>query len=195
MKRCFTESCLSITIYCSLVCCLLSSQVLAQERVITGSVKSVEDQSVVAGVNVVVKGTTVGTITDSQGSYSLTVPGQAEALIFTFIGMAPKEIEIGSQSVINVSMDTDIKQLSEIVVTAFGLEREKKALGYAVQEVKGEDIAKTPTSSVVNNLSGKVAGLQVATNAVPGGSPEFVLRGFSSVSGNNQPWLSWMAFP
>jgi TonB-linked SusC/RagA family outer membrane protein len=187
MKRCFTESCLSITIYCTLVCCLLSSQVLAQERVITGSVKSVEDQSVVAGVNVVVKGTTVGTITDAQGSYSLTVPGQAEALIFTFIGLAPKEIEIGNQSVINVSMDTDIKQLSEIVVTAFGLEREKKALGYAVQEVKGEDIAKTPTSSVVNNLSGKVAGLQVATNAVPGGSPEFVLRGFSSVSGNNQP--------
>ncbi|HYI76142.1 MAG TPA: TonB-dependent receptor plug domain-containing protein, partial [Chryseolinea sp.] len=187
MKRCFTRSCLSITIYCTIVCCLLTSHVVAQERVITGSVKSTEDQSVVAGVNVVVKGTTVGTITNAEGGYSLTVPGQAETLIFTFIGLAPKEIEIGSQSVINVSMETDIKQLSEIVVTAFGLEREKKALGYAVQEVKGEDIAKTPTSSVVNNLSGKVAGLQVATNAVPGGSPEFVLRGFSSVSGNNQP--------
>jgi TonB-linked SusC/RagA family outer membrane protein len=187
MKRCSTQFYLSITIFCTIVCCFQSPQVLAQERVISGIVKSVEDKSVVAGVNVVVKGTTIGTITDSQGSYSLTVPGEAETLIFTFIGLAPKEILIGSQSVIDVAMDTDIKQLSEIVVTAFGLEREKKALGYAVQEVKGEDISKTPTSSIVNNLSGKVAGLQVATNAVPGGSPEFVLRGFSSVSGNNQP--------
>lgn len=187
MKRCFTHSTHGIAILILIVCCFLSPQLLAQERVITGTVTSVEDKSQVAGVNVVVKGTAVGTITDAQGSYSLTVPQPAEALIFTFIGLAPKEILIGTQSVIDVYMETDVKQLSEIVVTAFGLEREKKALGYAVQEVKGEDISKTPTSSVVNNLSGKVAGLQVATNAVPGGSPEFVLRGFSSVSGNNQP--------
>lgn len=187
MKRCFTHFTLSIPIYLAVVCCLLATPLLAQERIVSGVVTSVEDKSVVAGVNVVVKGTTVGTITNSEGGYSLTVPPEAEALIFTFIGLAPKEILIGGQSVIDVSMETDIKQLSEIVVTAFGLEREKKALGYAVQEVKGEDISKTPTSSVVNNLSGKVAGLQVATNAVPGGSPEFVLRGFSSVSGNNQP--------
>ena len=189
MKRCSTQSCLGIAIYCTVACFLLSSHVLAQERVITGNVKSSEDQSVVAGVNVVVKGTTVGTITDGQGSYSLTVPDQAEALIFTFIGLSPKEIPIGNQSVIDVAMETDMKQLSEIVITAFGLERDKKALGYAVQEVKGEELARTPTSSVVNNLSGKVAGLQVSTNAVPGGSPEFVLRGFQSVSGNNQPLI------
>jgi TonB-linked SusC/RagA family outer membrane protein len=138
-------------------------------------------------VNIVVKGTTVGTISNADGGYSLTVPSEAEILIFTFIGLAPKEVTIGTQSVIDVAMDTDIKQLSELVVTAFGLEREKKALGYAVQEVKGEDLAKAPTSSVVNNMSGKVAGLQVSTNSIPGGSPEFVLRGFSSVGGNNQP--------
>ncbi|WP_276374466.1 SusC/RagA family TonB-linked outer membrane protein [Chryseolinea sp. H1M3-3] len=188
MKRISTPPILSSAfLICLAACFFLSASVLAQERVITGTVKSVEDQSVVAGVNIVVKGTTIGTISSGDGSYSLNVPEQAETLIFTFIGLAPKEVLIGNQSVIDVAMETDIKQLSELVVTAFGLEREKKALGYAVQEVKGEDIAKTPTSSVVNNLSGKVAGLQVATNAVPGGSPEFVLRGFSSVSGNNQP--------
>ncbi len=187
MKRCFTQSCLSIPIYCAVVCCLLSAQVLAQERVITGSVKSTEDKSVVAGVNIVVKGTTVGTITDGNGSYSITVPEAGETLIFTFIGMSPKEVLIGNQSVIDVDMETDIQQLSELVVTAFGLEREKKALGYAVQEVNGDEISRAPTSSVVNNLSGKVAGLQVSTNSIPGGSPEFVLRGFSSVGGNNQP--------
>ena len=131
MKRSFTRSYLSITIY-FVVCCLLSPQVLAQERVITGNVKSIEDKASVAGVNIVVKGTTVGTITDGSGNYSLNVPDAAETLIFTFIGMAPKEVLIGSQSTIDVDMETDIRQLSELVVTAFGLEREKKALGYAV---------------------------------------------------------------
>lgn len=188
MKRISTLSILrSAFPVCLAACFFLTASVLAQERVITGTVTSMEDQSFVAGVNIVVKGTTVGTITNSNGGYSLSVPEQAETLIFTFIGMAPKEVVIGNLAVIDVAMETDVQQLSELVVTAFGLERDKKALGYAVQEVKGEDIAKTPTSSVVNNLSGKVAGLQVATNAVPGGSPEFVLRGFSSVSGNNQP--------
>jgi TonB-linked SusC/RagA family outer membrane protein len=174
---------------CLTACCCLTFQVLAQERLVTGTVSSVEDRSFVAGVNIVVKGTTVGTISNSDGGYSLNVPAEAETLVFTFIGLAPKEVTIGTQSVIDVAMETDIQQLSELVVTAFGLEREKKALGYAVQEVKGEDLAKAPTSSVVNNMSGKVAGLQVSTNSIPGGSPEFVLRGFSSVGGNNQPLI------
>jgi TonB-linked SusC/RagA family outer membrane protein len=187
MKRSFTRSCYNMSIFCTIVCCLFSPPVLAQERTIKGTVKSTEDNTAVAGVNIVVKGTTIGTISDGTGSYLLTVPSEAEALVFTFIGMTPKEVVIGSQTVVDVSLDTDIQQLSELVVTAFGLEREKKALGYAVQEIKGDELTKAPTSSVVNNLSGKVAGLQVSANAVPGGSPEFVLRGFSSVSGNNQP--------
>lgn len=188
MQQSFTRPFSSGSFYLVLAaCCCFSSLALAQERIVSGIVKSVEDKSVVAGVNVVVKGTTIGTITNSDGGYSLTVPDQAEILVFTFIGLAPKEVSIGTQSVIDVAMETDIKQLSELVVTAFGLEREKKALGYAVQELKGEELSKSPTTSVVNNLSGKVAGLQVSTNSVPGGSPEYVLRGFSSVGGNNQP--------
>ncbi len=186
MKRSFTRSYLC-AFYSALLLLIICSPAVAQERIIKGLVKSSEDNSTVAGVNIVVKGTTVGTITDVNGNYLLTVPSEAEALIFTFIGMSPKEVLIGEQTEIDVSLDTDVRQLSELVVTAFGLERDKKALGYAVQEVKGDELAKSPTSSVVNNLSGKIAGLQVSTNAVPGGSPEFVLRGFSSVGGNNQP--------
>src|SRR5690606_15021076 len=123
------------------------SPAFSQERIIKGSVKSSEDNSSVAGVNIVVKGTTVGTITDGGGSYLLTVPSEAESLVFTFIGMSPKEVLIGEQTVIDVSLDTDVRQLSELVVTAFGLERVKKALGYAVQEIKGDELAKSPTSS------------------------------------------------
>src|SRR5690606_22939758 len=136
-----------------------------------------EDGASVAGANVVVKGTTIGTITDAGGAFSLTVPSDAKTLVFSFIGLTTQEVDIGTRSVIDVSMASDATQLSEIVTTAFGLEKEKKALGYSVQEVKGDQLAKTPSQSVVNNLSGTISGLQVSTNAVPGGSPEFVIRG------------------
>lgn len=166
---------------------LLCTAVFAQERTISGIIKSAEDGVAVAGANVVVKGTTIGTITDATGAYSLTVTPDAKTLVFSFIGLTTQEVEIGTRSVLDVMMASDAKQLSEIVTTAFGLEKEKKALGYSVQEVKGDQLAKTPSQSVINNLSGRISGLQVSTNAVPGGSPEFVIRGFSSVGGNNQP--------
>src|SRR5687767_12572544 len=111
MHRNFTRPFSSGSFFIALAaCCCFSTLALAQERLISGIVKSVEDESIVAGVNVVVKGTTIGTITNSDGGYSLTVPDQAEILVFTFIGLAPKEIAIGTQSVIDVAMDTDIKQ-------------------------------------------------------------------------------------
>ena len=173
----------------TLLCWCVSLSANAQERQVSGTVRSTEDGSTVAGVNVVVKGTSIGTITNVDGEYTLTVPQDAETLVFSFIGLKSKEVAIGQQSVITVDMDTDSKTLSEVVVTALGLEREKKALGYAVQEIQGESLTKAPSASVVNNMSGKVAGLQVATSSVPGGSPEFVIRGFASVAGNNQPLI------
>ncbi len=171
---------------------LLSTHAWAQDRVspdrtLNGKVASAEDQGGLPGVNVIVKGTSNGTITDVDGNYSLAISSKAKTLVFSFIGLETKEVKIGNQSTINVGMTTNIEQLSEVVVTAFGLEREKKALGYSVQEVGGEQLAQVPNQSVVNNLSGRVAGLQVSTNSSPGGSPEFVIRGFSSVGGNNQP--------
>jgi TonB-linked SusC/RagA family outer membrane protein len=154
---------------------------------VSGTVKSNEGTEGLAGVNVVVKGTSVGTITDVEGKYSLTVPQSAEALVFSFIGLVTKEVPIGAQSVIDVAMEWDSKELAEVVVTALGIERDKKSLGYAVQGVSGDVLTKVPTQNVVNNLSGRIAGLQVMGNSTPGGSPEFVIRGFSSVGGNNQP--------
>ena len=170
-----------------LVTLLITHSLQAQDRKITGTVSAVEDGSALPGVNVVVKGTTEGTITDIEGKYSLNVSADAKTLVFSFIGLKTTEVEIGNRSVVDVDMAANIEQLSEVVVTAFGLERDKKALGYSVQEIGGEQLAQVPNQSVVNNLSGRVAGLQVAGNSSPGGSPEFVIRGFSSVSGNNQP--------
>ena len=158
------------------------------QREISGIVQS-EEGIPLPGVNVLVKGTVSGTITDAQGSYSIEVPSEESVVTFSFIGYATVEKEVGNQSELNVAMLADVQELSELVITSFGLEREKKALGYAVQAIEGGEVAKVPTPSVVNNLSGRVAGLQVATNSVPGGAPEFVLRGFSSVAGNNQPLI------
>nr|WKN35826.1 SusC/RagA family TonB-linked outer membrane protein [Tunicatimonas sp. TK19036] len=164
-----------------------TSPLWAQDRTLTGTVTSAEDEGTLPGVNVVVKGTSTGTITDINGEYSLTVSPEAEVLVFSFIGLETKEVTIGNQSTINVGMAANVEQLSEVVVTAFGLEREKKALGYSVQGINGEAISQVPNQSLVNNLSGRVAGLQVSTNSAAGGAPEFVIRGFSSVAGNNQP--------
>ncbi len=170
-----------------LACFFISFSAIAQERALTGKVTSAEDGGALPGVNVVVKGTTQGTITDINGDYALSVSPEAEILVFSFIGLTTKEVSIGNQSTIDLPMAANIEQLSEVVVTAFGLQREKKALGYSVQEIDGGKVAEVPTQSVVNNLSGRVAGLQVSGNSVAGGAPEFVIRGYSSVAGNNQP--------
>lgn len=159
----------------------------AQEKIIKGKIISEEDKGGIPGVNIVVKGASTGTISDGDGNYSLSVPEGAETLVFSFIGLETKEIAIGNLSVIDVGMESDVKQLTEVVVTAFGMERNKAALGYSVQSVDGSVVSKVPNQNVVNNLSGRVPGLQVSGNSAPGGSPEFVIRGFSSVSGNNQP--------
>lgn len=172
-----------------LVTCLFvySVPLLAQERVLSGVVRSIDDNTTLAGVNVVLKGTSIGTITDVSGKYSLKVESDAATLVFSFIGYHTMEVETGDRSVIDISLGLDSKQLAEVVVTALGIERNKKSLGYAVQGVKGEALTQVPTQNIVNNLSGRVAGLQVMGNATPGGSPEYVIRGFSSVSNNNQP--------
>src|SRR5690606_31989156 len=114
----------------------------AQERIVTGIITSIEDKSPIPGVNVLVKGSTTGTILDVDGKYSIQVPSEEATLVFSFIGLQTEELPVGNQSVIDIEMLPDIEELSEVVVTAFGLEREKKALGYTVQAIKGEELAK-----------------------------------------------------
>ncbi|TLP82833.1 SusC/RagA family TonB-linked outer membrane protein [Maribacter sp. ACAM166] len=137
------------------------------------------------GANVLEKGTTNGTQTDFDGNYSIDVPGDA-ILVVSYIGFKRTEVEVNDQNNINISLEEDSQQLTEVVVTALGISREKKSLGYATQQVDGEDVNNVPTDNVVNALSGKVAGVQIKTNTNLGGSSNVVIRGSTSLTGNNQ---------
>ena len=165
-----------------------SFQALAQERTVSGKVTSEEDGETLPGVNVVVKGTTLGTVTDFEGNYTLTVPSDATAIIFSFIGLTSQEIRIGSRTVIDVQMAPDVTQLTEVVVTAVGIERQKKSLGYATQDIDTEELTRASNPNVLTSLSGKVAGVQITgTSGAPGSSSRIVIRGATSFTGNNQP--------
>jgi TonB-linked SusC/RagA family outer membrane protein len=151
-------------------------------------VTSVEDGSTLPGVNVVLKGTTNGTITDVDGNYSVSVPSEGGTLTFSFIGLATEEIEIGARSVIDLAMSADVKQLSEVVVTAVGIEQNKRSLGYSVQNVKADDIQNAREVNIVNALNSKVAGVQVVSSSgSPGASSNIRIRGNTSINGSNSP--------
>ncbi len=171
-----------------LACLLFAFQVVLAQRTITGSVTNSEDGAAIPGASVVVKGTTIGVITDISGKYLLTVPANARVLVFSFVGMKTNEIPIENQSVINTSLSPDVLAIEGIVVTAIGIKREAKALGYSVQSVGGEELTKSSNTNLVNSLSGKVAGVQVTSSTgAAGGSSFMVIRGMSSITGNNQP--------
>lgn len=160
----------------------------AQERTVSGRVTSTEDGSALPGVNVVLKGSSSGTATDADGRYSLTVPASGGALIFSFIGLQTSEVIIGDRSVVDVSLALDVTQLSEVVVTAFGIEREKKALGYSVSQVNNQELVQARTTNVANALTAKVAGLRVqGSNGMVGSSSNIFIRGFTTFTGSNQP--------
>ncbi len=164
------------------------SNTWAQERTVTGKITSMDDGEALPGVNVVLKGTTIGTVTDFDGNYTLSVSDQNAVLVFSFIGLATEEVAVGARSVIDVQMRSDVKQLSEVVVTAFGIEREQKALGYAVSEVDGGLVEGGRNTNMVNSLAGRVAGLQItASGGAPGQASRVNLRGVTSLTGNNQP--------
>jgi TonB-linked SusC/RagA family outer membrane protein len=157
----------------------------AQTKEITGVVTSAEDGSSIPGVSVSVKGTSLGTITDLDGNYVLKVPQEATTLVFSFVGMLKQEVEITSTT-IDVKMKSDVVGLNEVVVTALGISREKKSLGYSVQEVDGEEVNTAKGNNFTTALSGKVAGLQIKANTNFGGSTNVIVRGSSSLTGNNQ---------
>ncbi len=131
---------------------------MAQTKVITGTVTSaVEGEGPIPGVTVQVKGTTIGAITDVNGKYSITAPQNATTLVFSYIGMKTQEVEIGNRTEINGVMATDLLGLNEVVVTALGISREKKALGYAVSDVKADAIQYSNTTNVMNSLTWRTA--------------------------------------
>lgn len=171
----------------SLLVCLilLGTYAFGQDVQITGMVTTQENGKALPGVSVIVKGTTIGTTTNIEGVYEISAPADA-TLIFSFIGMLTEEVEINNQTVIDIALVTDITGLEEVVVTALGISRDKKSLGYAVQKLEGEELNRVKNENVVNSLSGKVAGLQVKNNTNMGGSSNIIIRGASSLTGNNQ---------
>ncbi|MBN1198081.1 MAG: carboxypeptidase-like regulatory domain-containing protein, partial [Bacteroidales bacterium] len=160
--------------------------VFAQTRNISGVVTSSDDGSSIPGVTVVVKGTTIGTTTDLDGKYSLSVPTQYNTVIFSYVGMKTQEVTIGESNTINITMEPDVLVMDEVVVTALGIPREKKSLGYSTQEVQGDQVNMVKTDNFVNSLAGQVAGLNITTTTNMGGSTNVLLRGAKSLTGDNQ---------
>ena len=160
----------------------------AQTVQISGSVTSSEDGSSLPGVSIVVKGTTIGTVSDFNGNFTLDVPQDATTLVFSFIGMKTQEVAITGQTVFNVVMEPDIVGIDEVVVTALGITREKKSLGYSVQDVSGEDLNRANNPNILTTLSGKIAGVEVRqSSGMPGAPAQIFIRGARSFSGNNAP--------
>lgn len=161
----------------------------AQQKIISGTVTSaVPGEGAMIGVSVSVKGTTVGINTDINGKYTLAVPESATTLVFTYIGMKKQEVEIGNRSLVDVIMESEVKGLDEVVVTAFGVSREKKAIGYSVQDVKNEVIKRTGNTDLAGAMQGKISGVDIKpSSGMPGASSQIVIRGARSFTGNNAP--------
>lgn len=165
---------------------LLIGSAYAQEKTISGRVTSADDGSALPGVTVMVVGTNHGTQTNADGAYSFSVPANANSLEFIYLGFVKQTIAVGNKTTINVSLETDAQQLSDVVVTALGIVRKKNELTYAAQEVKADEITRTRDNNFVNALSGKVAGLEIKQSGTMGGSTNVVMRGTKSMYGNNQ---------
>ncbi|MGB7393918.1 MAG: SusC/RagA family TonB-linked outer membrane protein [Pricia sp.] len=164
---------------------LVSIYASAQEKTISGTVTD-QGGMPLPGVNIVVQGTTNGTQTDFDGNYSIQAE-EGQVLAFTYIGQKEVSETVGAGDTINIQMQEDAQALDEVVVTALGISREKKSLGYATEEVAGDQVnTVTQGGNIANSLSGKVSGLQIKRNSNIGGSTNVLLRGTNSLTGNNQ---------
>ena len=138
-------------------------------------------------VNILVKGTTVGTITDLDGNYSITVPEGSNTLVVSYIGYVTQEVNVDGADRVDVTMENDDQMLADIVVTALGIERDEKSLGYSVQEIGGLDLVQTQSTNIVSNLAGNIAGVQVIGSAGSsvGGSAKIRIRGVNGLEGDD----------
>ncbi|MGC4035753.1 MAG: SusC/RagA family TonB-linked outer membrane protein [Chitinophagaceae bacterium] len=153
---------------------------------IKGKVSDAEQKKPMAGVSVGIKGTSTGVVTDENGDFSISA-SSSSTLTFSYIGYNTTEIAVGSQTVINVNLQPAAGQLKDVVVTALGIRREKRSLGYSVTTVAGSSLTEARETNFVNGLEGKVAGVNVSNVATVGGSANVVIRGISDITGSNQP--------
>ncbi len=154
---------------------------------VTGKVTLKEDGSVLPGVSILIKGTTKGVTTDFDGNYSIEVPSDDSILVFSFMGDITQEIQVNGRNVINVAMEQSAEALEEVVVTALGIKREEKSLGYSVGEVKSEELTRVVHENVLNSMSGKVSGVTINSTGGTGSTVSMVIRGATSLSTDNQP--------
>ncbi len=164
----------------------LSFQANAQAIRVTGKVTSEEDGANLLGVTILIKDTQVGTTTDLNGEYSIEAPGGDAVLVFSYTGYQTKEVAVGAQTIIDVALVEGVA-LNEVVVTALGLSREEKSLGFSIENVAGEELTRVTQENVINSLSGKVAGVTINSTGGTGSSVSMVIRGATSLSSDNQP--------
>lgn len=180
MKRTFT-------LFLTLLVGVLVTTLYAQTRTVSGTVTDKETREPLIGANVLVKGTTVGTVTDVDGKYTLQV-GEKDVLVFSYLSMKTIEEAVNGRSIINVAMVSDAETLGEVVVTAMGIKRQSETLTYSAQTVGGKDVNDIKSVNMINSLQGKSAGLQITPNSTgAGGSSKILFRGNKSISGSNQP--------
>ncbi|MDX5584591.1 MAG: SusC/RagA family TonB-linked outer membrane protein [Aureibaculum sp.] len=161
-----------------------------QAQTVSGTITDAADGTTLPGVNVIIKGTTTGASSDFDGKYSIDISDENAVLQFSFIGYVTQEINVNGRSVIDVALVMSSESLEEVVVTSLGITREKRSIGYAIQEVKGVELAERNETNVTNALSGKVSGLQVLKSSNgPAGSSKIIIRGNNSLTGDNQPLI------
>ncbi|MET2984594.1 SusC/RagA family TonB-linked outer membrane protein [Aureibaculum conchae] len=172
-----------------LVVCLLGFQSMFAQTTVTGTITDAADGATLPGVNIIEKGTSNGVTSDFDGNYSIDV-AEGATLQFSFVGYAAQEIAVNGQTTINVALAESTEALDEVVVTALGIKRERKSLGYSVQEIQGANISESREPNMINALSGKITGLNIIKSSNgPAGSSKIVLRGYSSLTGDNQPLI------
>ncbi|MCB9320898.1 MAG: SusC/RagA family TonB-linked outer membrane protein [Lewinellaceae bacterium] len=173
---------LSLVLACSL---FFLGYALAQ-RTITGTVSDVGGEPLI-GASVLVKGTTVGTVTEVDGSYTINVPSGNTTLVVSYTGFETQEVEIGASDVVDVTLSEGL-ELQEVVVTGLGIKKEKKALGYGVSTLSNKEVASRPEADVARILRGKATGVDIVqTSGLSGSGTNILIRGYSSITGDNQP--------
>lgn len=171
------------------LCLIFSANLAAQTITVTGKIVSEEDGLGLPNVTIQIKGSTNGTVSDIDGNYNIQVESDG-TLIFSFVGFDPQEVPVNGRSSIDVTMKVSSEMLEGVVVTALGIKRQKRELGYSTEELSGELIAKSGTGNVISALSGRSAGVQIINpTGVEGSSSRIVIRGNNSIFGNNQPLI------
>jgi len=158
-----------------------------QAIVVTGKVTSKADKTGLPGVTIQIKGTQTGAFTNSEGAYRIEVPENNSVLIFSFVGFETIEVPVNGRTIVNVEMTVTTTALDEVVVTALGITRKEKSLGYSVGRVSGDNMTRVVQENAINSLAGKVSGVQINSTGGTGSSVSMVIRGANSLSNDNQP--------